>query len=222
MRTDEETMPDIGDDPHAGQPVMRRGPALLDARAVVILVHGRGATATDILTLADAFDLSDIAYLAPQAAGNAWYPFSFRAPVERNQPGLDSGLRVLARLLAEIGNEGVPAARVGLLGFSQGACLALEFTARHPQRFATVAGFSGGLIGPAIDPRAYNGSLDHTPVFLGCSDVDAHIPVDRVHESAGVFRALGAIVDARIYPGMGHSINRDEIAAVHALLAAVR
>jgi predicted esterase len=128
-------------------------------------------------------------------------------------------MRVLSRLLAEIGRNGVPSERVVLMGFSQGACLSLEFAARHARRYAAVVGFSGGLIGPSGTPRAYGGSLDGTPVFLGCSDVDAHIPLERVEESAEVFKRLGAVVDARIYRGMGHTINRDEIEAVAALLS---
>jgi predicted esterase len=206
-------------DPHAGQPVLHRGPSLAHARLVVILVHGRGGSATDMLALADELHATDIAYLAPQAAGQTWYPYSFLTPIDRNEPGLSSGLRVLGGLVETAGKQGVPADRVVILGFSQGACLSLEFAARHARRYHAVAGLSGGLIGPPGTPRDYPGSLDGTPTFLGCSDIDPHIPVERVHESAEVFRRLGAAVDERIYPGMGHTVNRDEIEAVNALLA---
>jgi predicted esterase len=206
-------------DPHANQPLLRRGPAAPQARLAVILVHGRGGSAEDLLTLAAELRLDDILYLAPQAAGHTWYPYSFLAPMEQNEPGLTSGLQRIAAIIDALQQEGVSANRVGLLGFSQGACLALEFAARYARRYAAVVGLSGGVIGPPGTPRNYAGSLDGTPVFLGCSDVDPHIPVERVHETAAVYRALAAAVDARIYPGMGHIVNEDEIQAVRALLS---
>lgn len=206
-------------DPHAGQPVLRRGPAPRDARLAIIMVHGRGASAHDILAVAEGLDAPGVAWLAPQAAASTWYPYSFLAPIPRNEPGISSGLGVIAGLIAALGREGVPPERVGLLGFSQGACLSLEFAARHARRYACVVGLSGGLIGPSGTPRAYGGSLDGTPVFLGCSDVDPHIPVERVRESAEVFRRLGAAVDERIYANMGHTVNDDELAAIEALVA---
>jgi predicted esterase len=205
-------------DPHAGQPVERRGPAPAAARLAVVLVHGRGDSAAGILGLADHFDLADVAWLAPQAAGHAWYPYSFLAPMERNQPGLDSGLRTLDGLVAGLAGDGVGPDRIVLMGFSQGACLAQEYAARHARRYAAIVGLSGGLIGPPGTPRDYAGGFEGTPVFLGCSDIDSHIPVERVHESADVFRRMGASVDERIYPGMGHTVNRDELDAVARLL----
>ena len=200
--------------PHAGQKPLWRGPAPSAARLAVILVHGRGGSASEMLTLADELGISDIAWVAPQAAGHTWYPYSFLAPIEQNEPGISSGLGVLAGLVEDLGRAGVPASRVGVLGFSQGACLSLEFAARHADRYAAVVGLSGGLIGPPGTPRDYAGSLAGTPVFLGCSDIDAHIPVERVRESATVFRRLEASVDERIYPRMGHTINQDELDAV--------
>lgn len=185
----------------------------------MVLLHGRGAGADDILALADEFQTADVAYLAPQAAGNTWYPYSFLTPIEKNEPWLTSALTLLSRLVGVLVDQGMPAERIGLLGFSQGACLAQEFAARHARRYAAVIGLSGGLIGPPGTPRNYTGSLDGTPVFLGCSDVDPHIPLDRVHESAEVCRTLGATVDERIYRGMGHTVNSDEILAVRTLLA---
>jgi predicted esterase len=206
-------------DPHAGQPVLHRGAALEGARLAVVLVHGRGASAEDILGLADELSPSDdVAWLAPQARHGTWYPYSFLSPLAQNQPGLDSALGVLERLVADITRSGLGPERLALMGFSQGACLSLEFAARHAQRYAAIAGFSGGLIGPPGTPRDYPGDFGGTPVFLGCSDRDPHIPVERVRESAAVFARLGAAVDERIYPGMGHTINRDELGAVAALL----
>jgi predicted esterase len=205
-------------DPHANQPVLRHGPAPADARLSAILVHGRGASAEDILSLAEELKLPDVAWWAPQAAGSTWYPFSFLAPIPQNEPGLTSGLNKIGSIIETLEREGVAGRRIALLGFSQGACLSLEFAARHAQRFAAVIGLSGGLVGPPGTPRAYGGSLDGTPVFLGCSDIDPHIPLARVHESAEIFRRLGAAVDERIYPGMGHLVNRDELDAISALL----
>jgi predicted esterase len=206
-------------DPHAGQPVLASGAALSDARLVAILLHGRGASAEDILGLASDLRLTDVAYLAPQAAGQTWYPYSFLTPMERNEPGLTSGLNKISSLIDAVRHEGLTPDRVALLGFSQGACLSLEYTARYARRYAAVIGLSGGLIGPPGTPRQYQGSLESTPVFLGCSDVDPHIPVERVHESEEVLTRLGASVDKRIYSGMGHIVNEDEIAAVRAMLS---
>lgn len=205
--------------PHGGQQILRRGPAPAQARIAVVLVHGRGDTAAGILSLADEFEAPDITWVAPQAFGNSWYPYSFLAPIERNEPGIRSGLRVLGEIVETLDGDGVPANRVALMGFSQGACLAQEFAARHARRYRAVIGLSGGLIGPPGTPRKYDGTFDRTPVFLGCSDVDPHIPVERVHESTEVFRRMGAEVDERIYSEMGHTVNADELAAVRALLA---
>ena len=204
-------------DPHAGQPVLRSGVAPRDARLTVVLVHGRGGTAAGMIESSQAIGLPGIAYVAPQAAGNTWYPYSFLVPMAQNEPGLSSGFRVLAGLIETIERDGVPASRVALLGFSQGACLTLEFVARHARRYAAVVGLSGGVIGPPGTPRTYAGSLGGTPVLLACSDVDSHIPLERVHESTRVFRALGAVVDERIYPGMGHLVTEEEIVLVRAL-----
>jgi predicted esterase len=205
-------------DPHAGQPVVRQGAPLTDARRVAILVHGRGATAESILSIAESLDLPDVAYIAPQAAGRTWYPHSFLTPIDRNEPFLTSALHAIRALVDDLAQQGISGDRVALIGFSQGGCLSLECAARHARRFAAIAGLSAGLIGPPGTPREYTGTLAGTPVFLGCSDVDSHIPLARVRESAEVFRRLGAAVDERIYPAMGHTINQDEIEAVRAIL----
>jgi predicted esterase len=207
------------DDPHGGQPVRTAGTPLADAHAAVVMVHGRGASAESILTLAPALAMDGVAFLAPQAAGGTWYPLGFMAPIERNEPGITSGMHAIARVLERVAAAGIPAERTLVLGFSQGACLASEFVARHARRYGGLAVLSGGLIGPDGTPRDYAGSLDGTPVFLGCSDIDSHIPAARVRESADVLRRLGGRVTMRLYPGMGHLVNEDEIAEVRAMLA---
>jgi predicted esterase len=205
-------------DPHAGQPVATRGPAIENANAAVILVHGRNAAPANILTIADALGVDRVVYLAPAAAHNTWYPYSFLTEMAKNEPGLSSGLGVLDTLVTWLEERGVPASKVVLMGFSQGACLASEYAVRHARRYGGVVAFSGGLIGPPGTTRDYPGSFDGTPVFLGCSDVDPHIPLARVNESEEVFRRMGAEVTKRIYPGMGHLVNEDELAFARTLL----
>jgi predicted esterase len=198
--------------------MMTFGAPLTAAPAAMILLHGRGATAANILGLARQFSRPEIAYLAPQAAGNSWYPYSFLAPLEANEPGLSSALAVIANLLEEIAKHEIPLEKTLLAGFSQGSCLALEFAARNPRRYGALIGLSGGLIGPPGTPRHYHGSLQGTPVFLGCGDQDSHIPLDRVEETTHVLHGLRAQVTQRIYPGMGHAINEDELTFVQQLL----
>lgn len=207
--------------PHQAQPLAQAGVPLSAAKAAMVLVHGRGATAQSILTLADELDADGVAYLAPQAAGFTWYPYRFLAPLADNEPWLTSGLARLGEVIAAIEKAGIAADRAVLLGFSQGACLALEFAARNPRRYGGVVGLSGGLIGPPGMPREVSGSLDGTPVFVGCSDRDPHIPVGSVEESAAYLARLGGAVDKRIYPGMGHTVNEDELAWVRGLLAGI-
>lgn len=197
--------------PHQGQPIFKQGKPLTEAKAAMILVHGRGATAQSILELASVLPHPEMAYLAPQAAGNTWYPYSFLAPMPQNQPGLDSGLQAVAEAVAQVEAAGIPADKIIIGGFSQGACLASEFVARNARRYGGLLVFSGGLIGPPGTPRTYDGSLDGTPVFIGCSDVDFHIPVERVEETAVILQNLGAAVNKKIYPNMGHTIIQDEI-----------
>lgn len=205
--------------PHQSTPLATAGRQIGRASAAVVMVHGRGATAESILELRHELGRPDLAYVAPQAAGYTWYPYSFMAPMEKNEPGLSSGLARLGEVVAELEAEGIPAERIVLLGFSQGACLSLEFAARNPRRYGGIVGLSGGLIGPPETPRDYPGSLDGTPVFLGCSDRDPHIPRERVDESAEVLGRMGGEVTERIYPNMGHTVNQDELEHARAILA---
>jgi len=214
-------MSDPGD-PHRGQPVLQAGADLAEAKAAMIMLHGRGADAADIIGLSRIIAESEIAYLAPEAASHTWYPYSFLAPVEDNEPGRRSALGVIGGLIAEAGKAGtLPPERIALLGFSQGACLALEYAARNPRRYGAVLALSGGLIGEAVTRDDYGGSLDRTPVFVGCSDVDPHIPLERVKRSAEIMRALDADVTERIYPGMAHTIVEDEVAHVRRIVASM-
>jgi predicted esterase len=189
-----------------------------EARAAVVLLHGRGASPEDILGLGRALFFPGVAYLAPAAAGNTWYPSSFLAPLEDNEPWLSSALARIEQLVLELAAEGVPPERLVLSGFSQGACLTLEHTARRPRRYGAVVAFTGGLIGPPGTPRDYPGTLAGTPVFIGAGDPDPHVPWQRVEESAAVLSRMGGVVRAERYPGIGHSIVADEIAAARALL----
>ncbi len=206
---------------HSAGNTITAGASADGARAAIILVHGRGGTPESMLPLADAFGRDDILYLAPRATGNTWYPNSFLAPIEANEPWLSSALEVLAALVTRLGGEGFPAERVAIIGFSQGACLASEFAARNARRYGMIGALTGGLIGPPGTPRAYQGSLDGTPVFIGSSDVDPHVPLERVEETTAVLTRLGATVDERIYPGMGHTVNDDEVEAVRVLVEAM-
>jgi predicted esterase len=196
---------------HQGNPILRVGKSLAEAQAAMVMLHGRGASARDILALSEELHNDKFAYLAPQATNFGWYPHSFLAPIEDNEPWLSSALNLVAEVLNQVSEAGVPVERAILLGFSQGACLASEYVARNPRRYGGLIAFSGGLIGPEIKMREYPGTLEGTPVFLGCSDVDPHIPKERVQETVEVLRAMGAEVTAKLYAGMGHTVNRDEI-----------
>jgi phospholipase/carboxylesterase len=198
--------------------VIRAGAPLGVARGAMILVHGRGAGAEGMLGLADAFETNDIAYVAPQARSGSWYPQSFLAPIAQNEPYLSNALKTLSDVVEDLERQAMPSERIVLLGFSQGACLALEFAARNARRFGGVVSLSGGLIGPEGTSRDYAGSLAGTPTFLGCSDVDFHIPLKRVHESTDVLTNLGGNVTEIIYPGMGHTIVQDEVEHVKKIL----
>lgn len=199
---------------HTGQP-------LASARAALIMIHGRNATPRSILELAGPLHHPDFAYLAPAAAGNTWYPYSFLAEIEKNEPGISSGIAVIDRLVSQVAEQGIPRSRMMLLGFSQGACLAATYAVRHADRYGGVMILSGGLIGPPGTSWEHEGNFAGTPVFLGCSDVDAHIPMERVEESAEVFRRMGAEVTRRFYPGMGHTVNDDELSFIRGVQSLV-
>jgi len=203
-----------------GQHVLQAGDSLTAARAAMVLLHGRGATAEDIMTIASEVQSPGWVYLAPQAAGNTWYPNPFTAPLETNEPYLSAALDMVSKVVERVERR-VPAQRIVLLGFSQGACLTLEWAARNARRYGAVIGLSGGLIGPDGTPRDYPGSFDLTPVFLGCSDVDPHIPMRRVVEAGQVLKQMGADATVRFYPGMGHLVSGEEIATIRELLAAI-
>jgi phospholipase/carboxylesterase len=193
------------------------GVPLVEAERVMLMVHGRGATAENILELAQYFPLPNTAYVAPQATNSTWYPFSFLSPFEQNEPYLSSALNVLETLVADVLSR-IPSTHLYLLGFSQGACLAVEFAARNARAYGGIFAFSGGVIGPEGTPRDYAGTFGATPVFLGCSDRDPHIPKDRVVETAALFERMGATVEMRLYPNMPHTIVDDEIKAVQAMI----
>ena len=205
--------------PHGGQPVVTQGPPLREARAAVIMVHGRNAAPKNILDLAPSLGQPGVAFVAPAASGGTWYPLGFMAPTEQNEPGITSGIAVLHGLIDDIVAAGLPTERIVLLGFSQGACLASTAAQRRPARYGGLIAYSGALIGPPGTHWAEHGTFSGTPVFLGCSDRDAHIPEERVRESAAVFERMGAAVTLRIYAGMGHAVNDDEIAFARALIA---
>lgn len=204
--------------PHRGQQLLQAGEMFEDAKAAMIMIHGRGATAGNILMLAENLDLPGFTYIAPQAANYTWYPYSFMAPIDDNEPGISSGLQVIADIFQSLEEKGIPPEKTILLGFSQGGCLATEYAARNARRYGGIVGLSGGLIGPEVSAQNYEGSLEDTPVFLGCSDIDPHIPKERVEETAEIFRQLGGSVTMRLYPNMEHTINQDEIDRVQEMM----
>ncbi len=206
-------------DPHRNQPVRHRGRPLDSARAAVVLIHGRGASAEDILGLADELDFPEFTYLAPEAAGHTWYPNSFLAPLAQNQPWLDSALNLIGETIRSATSNGIPLSKVAIAGFSQGACLSTEFVARNATRYGSLIALTGGLIGPVGSKFSYPGDLSGTPVFFGAGDPDPHVPWVRVQESASVLTALGGDVLLRRYPGLPHTINQDEIEQARRILS---
>jgi len=203
-----------------GQRVLAAGEPVASARAAMILLHGRGASAEDIMTIASEVQHPGWAYLAPQAVGNAWYPNPFTAPLESNEPYLSAALDMISKLVERV-EPTVPAQRIMLLGFSQGACLTLEWAARNARRYGAIVGLSGGLIGPDDTPRDYPGSFDQTPVFLGCSDIDPYISKERVLQAADVFKRMAGDVTVRLYPGMGHMVGPEELVIVRGLVESI-
>jgi phospholipase/carboxylesterase len=207
------------DETIARHELRRAGAPPARARGVVLLIHGRGATAESMLPLADVLAMPDLCYLAPQAEGQTWYPQSFMAPTAMNEPYLSRALERMAAIIADILAAGPEASRIGVIGFSQGACLASETVLRNPRPYGFVGVLSGGAIGPPGTPRDYQGSLAGARVFLGCSDHDPHIPLARVKETTAVFSRMGAATAERIYPGSSHGINDDEITNLRVGLA---
>jgi phospholipase/carboxylesterase len=207
--------------PHQSQPVRLSGAPLERAGAALLMLHGRGARAEDILSLTPQLDLPGFAYLAPQAAGDTWYPNRFNAALASNQPWLDSALALVGEALTRLAAAGMPPERTILLGFSQGACLVLEFAARNARRYGGLVGLSGALIGPDGARRQDAGSLAGTPVFLGCSDVDPHVPKERVQQAAEVLQRLGGQVTLQLYPNMDHSVNASELDFVRRMMQAI-
>jgi len=204
--------------PHGGQPIMEAGAPLGQSPAAVIMVHGRNAGPANILDLVPVLDRPQFTYLAPAAAGRTWYPHSFMADIEKNEPDLTSALAMLEVLVEQLEARGVPRARIVMLGFSQGACLTSEFAVRHAARYGGFVLLTGGLIGPAGTAWNHPGSFEGTPIFQGSADPDPHVPPSRVEESAAIFTSMGARVTTRIYPDMGHTVSEDEIAHARVIL----
>jgi predicted esterase len=207
--------------PHTGQPVATRGKPLEESRGVAVMIHGRGRDTDDILGVAQRIGDRDFAYLAPAAKDNSWYPYSFLEPIEKNEPYLSSALSVYDELVNGLVERGIPRRRIVLAGFSQGACLTAEYAVRHADRYGGILLFTGGLIGPPVTKWERGGSFEGTPVFLGTSNVDEFVPEERVWESARVFERMGANVTLRVYPGMDHVVNDDEIAVAKKILQGV-
>ena len=214
--------PPEGADPHAGQPPATAGVPLDMASYALVLVHGRGGTPEGMLPVARAAGAADGFVIAPRAAGGEWYPLRFLAPVGQNEPWLSSAFAAIGSTVDAIRAHGIPAERIIIAGFSQGACLTLEYAGRNPARFGGIAALAGAMIGDPRERPAYSGSLAGTPVLLACGDADEHIPESYVRDSATVLEKLGAAVDLRIYPGLGHSITGDQLDAMRDMLDAVR
>jgi phospholipase/carboxylesterase len=207
--------------PHHSTKILMDGVELDKAKAVMIMIHGRGATAESILDLAQYFIVDDVTYIAPQANGGTWYPYSFLMPIEQNEPEITSGLQRISEIVDHIIASGIPEQKIMILGFSQGACISLEWTARSNKKIAAVFGLSGGLIGPNGTLRNYSGTLENTSVFFGCSDVDFHIPKERVVESADIFKKLNASVTMKLYSNMDHTVNDDEVDQIIAIMKTI-
>jgi len=191
--------------------IQTAGVALQDAGKALIMIHGRGGSAADILSLARHLNVKDYALVAPQATNNSWYPQSFLAPLAQNEPYLSSALALLTKTVDAIEAQGITKENIYFMGFSQGACLALDFTTRDAAKYGGVAAFTGGLIGDEVYPEHYNGNFSGTPVFIGTSDPDFHVPVQRVHDTTALMQSMGANVTEKVYPNMGHTISQDEI-----------
>lgn len=194
------------------------GKSLNDAKKALIMIHGRGAGSNDILSLARHLDVADFALIAPQAQGNTWYPYSFLAPTSQNEPSLSNSLNLISEVVKSVQENGISKENIYFLGFSQGACLALEFTARNASKYGGVVAFTGGLIGETVSEETYSGNFENTPIFIGTSDPDFHVPVERVNETENILKKMGASVTKKIYENMGHTISQDEINLANKLI----
>ncbi|QHN04686.1 phospholipase [Granulicella sp. WH15] len=211
----------LASSPHAGAAVIQRGTPLASSRGALILLHGRGASAEDILGLGNELRLPDVTLLAPQAMGHTWYPNSFLAPIENNEPWLTSALALIQSIVQGCVDAGVSTERIAISGFSQGACLSSEFVARHPQRYAALIAFTGGLVGPLGSDLHHPGSLAGTPVLLSSGDPDPHVPWSRVLETAETLAGMGAVVETKRYAGRPHTVLHDEVRMAQYLLAPI-
>lgn len=191
--------------------IISAGKKLEEGNKVLIMLHGRGASAEDILSIAGYLNVKDFSLLAPQATNHTWYPYSFLAPPKENEPWLSSALNILKEVVADLYNKNIPAENIYFAGFSQGACLTLEFVTRNANRYGGIAAFTGGLIGDKIYPENYKGQFNGTPIFIGSSNPDPHVPVERVHATTNILQTMGANVTEKIYNNMGHTINKDEL-----------
>lgn len=204
--------------PHENSPILATGTKLEEASAAMILIHGRGATAEDILSLSTHLDYPGVVYLAPQAEGFTWYPNRFIFPVEKNEPYLSAALAKVDGIVRQVEARGIPTEKIFIGGFSQGACLASEYVIRNPKQYGGLLAFSGGYIGQMGVSREPVGDLSGMPAFLGCSDTDPHIPLQRVQETTSLLKAMGADVTERIYPNMNHTINDEELELARKLI----
>lgn len=204
--------------PHQQQHIVRFGSLEEDAKAAIIMIHPRGSTAQDILSLAHEINVPELSFIAPQAKNNTWYPYSFLSPLSQNEPYLSSALAVIDSVVEMLIQKGLNSQNIYLLGFSQGACLGLEYAARNPQKYGGVFGLSGGLIGDVLDFSNYAGDFEETEIFLGCSDVDPYIPLSRINETEEILKKLGANVTRRIYKDMTHTITYDEIEFINSTI----
>jgi len=201
--------------------IITAGKDLKDAQKVLIMIHGRGGSAEDIITLATHLQVADYALLAPQATNHTWYPYSFLSPASQNEPWLSSALTLIEEIVTDLESKGFSREQIYFLGFSQGACLTLEYAARHAAKYGGVVAFTGGLIGDKINNQHYKGNFNQTPVFIGSSNPDPHVPVERIYATSNILRDMGAAVTEKVYEGMGHTINHDEIALANQLIFAV-
>ncbi|MBF4519441.1 dienelactone hydrolase family protein [Flavobacterium sp. ANB] len=198
--------------------IITDGLSLNNAKKALIMIHGRGASAHDILSIARHLKVDDFALVAPQAENRTWYPYSFLVPIEENEPSFSKSLDAIHQVVVAVQQNGIEKENIYFLGFSQGACLALEFTARNAAKYGGIVAFTGGLIGDKVYEDNYTGNFEKTPVFIGTSDPDFHVPVERVNETEALLKKMGASVSKKIYENMGHTISQDEIDLANQLI----